>query len=47
MYQDFLRYEGFDVMDAKNSNSKYKKQQFTFTEVILKWLQPFFCNWNK
>ena len=25
MYQDFLRYEGFDVMDAKNSNSKYNK----------------------
>ena len=25
MYQDFLRYEeGFDVMDARNSNSKYK-----------------------
>ena len=23
MYQDFLRYEGFDVMDARNSNSKY------------------------
>ena len=24
MYQDFLRYEGFDVMDTRNSNSKYK-----------------------
>jgi hypothetical protein len=24
MYQDFLRYEGYDVMDAKNAGSKYE-----------------------
>ena len=24
MYQDFLRYEGYDVMDAKNASSKYE-----------------------
>ena len=30
MYQDFLRYEGFDVMDARNSNSKYKNTTIYF-----------------